>query len=124
MSIISYNHQKEGGKMRHKVLSILLAIFFLVGIVGCGGYYMVKDPTGGNVYCTTKIKDNPGGTVKFEDDKTVASVKLKNSEVKKISKKEFKSALEAKEPPETKEPAEMKEAPEAKEATESKPVKE
>ncbi|MGB6012963.1 MAG: hypothetical protein WBI57_17010, partial [Desulfobacterales bacterium] len=88
------------------------------------GYYMVKDPASGSVYYTTKIKDERGGAVKFEDKKTQTSVTLQNSEVKKISKKEFKSALEAKEPPETKEPAEMKEAPEAKEATESKPVKE
>jgi len=88
--------------MRHKVLAILLAIFFLVGIAGCGGYYMVKDPAGGTVYCTTKIKDTPGGTVKFEDAKTEASVTLQNSEVKKISKKEFETCLEAKEAPESK----------------------
>ena len=92
--------------MRHKILAILLAIFFLVAIAGCGGYYMVKDPASGNVYYTTKIKDERGGAVKFEDKKTETSVTLQNSEVKKISKKEFKSALEA------------------KEATESKPVKE
>jgi len=39
----------------------------------------------------------------FEDAKTKASVTLQNSEVKKISKKEFNSALEAKEAPESKE---------------------
>jgi hypothetical protein len=89
--------------MRHKILAILLAIFFLVGIAGCGGYYMVKDPAGGTVYYTTKVKDTPGGTVMFEDAKTKASVTLQNSEVKKISKKEFNSALEAKEAPESKE---------------------
>ena len=89
--------------MKHKVLAILLAIFFLVGIVGCGGYYMVKDPAGGTVYCTTKIKDNPGGTIKFTDKKTEASVTLQNSEVKQISKKEFETCLEAKEATETKE---------------------
>ena len=88
--------------MRHKVLAILLAIFFLVGIAGCGGYYMVKDPASGNVYYTTKIKEERGGAIKFEDKKTETSVTLQNSEVKKIPKKEFKSALEAKEAPETK----------------------
>jgi hypothetical protein len=82
--------------MRHKVLAILLAIFFLVGIVGCGGYYMVKDPAGGTVYCTTKIKNEKGGTIKFTDKKTESSVTLQNSEVKQISKKEFKTCLEAK----------------------------
>jgi hypothetical protein len=99
--------------MRHKVLAILLAIFFLVGIAGCGGYYMVKDPAGGKVYYTSKKpKDERGGAIKFTDEKTETSVTLQSSEVKKISKKEFKSALEA------------KEATEMKEAPESKPVKE
>ena len=98
--------------MRHKILAILLAMFFSVAILGCGGYYMVKDPATGNVYYTTKIKNERGGAVKFEDKKTQTSVTLQNSEVKKMSKKEFKNALE------TKEATEMKEAPE------TKPVKE
>jgi hypothetical protein len=88
--------------MRHKVLAILLAIFFLVGIAGCGGYYMVKDPASGNVYYTTKIKDEKGGAIKFTDEKNKTNVTLQNSEVKPIPKKEFKSALEAKEAPESK----------------------
>ena len=105
--------------MRHKVLAIILATFFLVGIVGCGGYYMVKDPAGGNVYYTDKKpKEERGGAIKFTDEKTKTNVTLQNSEVKQIPKKEFKSALEVKEAPETKEASEMKEAPE------SKPVKE
>jgi hypothetical protein len=94
--------------MRHKILITLLAIFFFVGIVGCGGYYMVKDPASGNKYYTKKIKEEKGGAIKFTDEKTEASVTLQSSEVKKIPKKEFKSALEAEETPE------MKEAPESK----------
>ena len=108
----------KGGKMRHKVLAILPAMFFLVAILGCGGYYMVKDPATGNVYYTTKVKDERGGAIKFTDEKTNTNVTLQNSEIKQIPKKEFKSALEAKEAPEIKEATEMKEAPE------SKPVKE
>ena len=104
--------------MRHKILAILLAMFFLVAVLGCGGYYMVKDPASGNVYYTTKIKEERGGAVKFEDKKTQTSVTIQNSEVKKISKKEFKSALEVKEAPEAKEATEMKEAPETKEVKE------
>lgn len=88
--------------MRHKILAILLAMFFFVAVLGCGGYYMVKDPASGNVYYTTKIKDEKGGAIKFEDKKTQTSVTLQNSEVKKMSKKEFKSALETKEAPESK----------------------
>ncbi|MBW2602742.1 MAG: hypothetical protein JRE28_00300 [Deltaproteobacteria bacterium] len=88
--------------MRHKVLAILMVTFFLIGTVGCGGYYMVKDPASGNAYYTKKIKEERGGAVKFKDEKTETSVTLQNSEVKQISKKEFKSALEAKEAPESK----------------------
>jgi hypothetical protein len=89
--------------MRYKVLVILLAMFFLVAIMGCGGYYMVKNPASGSVYYTTKIKDEKGGAVKFTDEKTKTNVTLQNSEIKEIPKKEFKSALEAKEAPESKE---------------------
>jgi len=98
--------------MRQKILAILLAMFFLVGIAGCGGYYMIKDPTTGNVYYTTDIKEKKGGALKFTDEKTKTDVTLQNSEIKEIPKKEFKSALEARAT------TEMKEAPE------SKPVKE
>jgi hypothetical protein len=109
MSVMMSN---KGGKMKHKVIAILLAVFFFVGIVGCGGYYMVKDPASDNVYYTKKIKDERGGAIKFKDEKTQTNVTLQNSEIKQIPKKEFKSALEA------------KEATEMKEAPESKPVKE
>jgi len=98
--------------MKHKFLAIILAIFFLVAILGCGGYYMIKDPASGSVYYTTKIKDERGGAIKFTDEKTKTNVTLQNSEIKEIPKKEFKSALE------------VKEATEMKEAPESKPVKE
>ena len=89
--------------MRHKILIIVLAIFFLAGILGCGGYYMVKDPNTGNIYYTDSIDKEKGGAIKFKDAKTDTSVTIQNSEIKKISKKEYKSALEAKEAPETKE---------------------
>jgi hypothetical protein len=46
---------------------------------------------------------NKGGAIKFKDTKTDTSITIQNSEVKKISKKEYKSALEAKEFYETKE---------------------
>lgn len=88
--------------MRHKVLATLLAIFFLIGIAGCGGYYMVKDPASGNTYYTKKIKEERGGAIKFTDEWSDAIVTLQNSEVKKISKKEFKSALEPAEASESK----------------------
>jgi len=82
--------------MKQKILATLLAIFFLVGIAGCGGYYMVKDPSTGNIYYTDSIDKEKSGAIKFKDAKTDTSVTIQNSEVKKMSKKEYKSALEAK----------------------------
>ncbi len=89
--------------MRHKILEILPVMFLLVGIAGCGGYYIVKDPSTGNIYYTDSIDKEKGGAIKFKDAKTNTSVTIQNSEVKKIPKKEYKSALEAKEAAETKE---------------------
>ena len=77
-------------------------MFFLVTILGCGGYYMIKDPASGNVYYTTKIKDQKGGAIKFTDERTKTNVTLQNSEINQIPKKEFKRAIEAKEAPENK----------------------
>ena len=93
--------------MRHKILAILLAVFFFVAILGCGGYYgghyMVKDPSTGNIYYTDSIDKIKGGALKFKDAKTKTVVTVQSSEVKKISKRDYESALEAKEAPETKE---------------------
>lgn len=93
--------------MKQKFLTTLLVIFFLVTIVGCGGYYgghyMVKDPSTGNIYYTDSIDKIKGGALKFKDAKTKTIVTVQSSEVKKISKRDYESALEAKEAPETKE---------------------
>jgi hypothetical protein len=64
---------------------------------------MVKDPNTGNIYYTDSIDKEKGGAIKFKDAKTDTSVTIQNSEIKKISKKEYKSALEAKKAPEIKE---------------------
>jgi hypothetical protein len=63
---------------------------------------MVKDPNTGNIYYTDSIDKEKGGAIEFKDAKTDNSVTIQNSEVKKISKKEYKNALEAKEASETK----------------------
>lgn len=83
--------------MKHKLIAIVLTLFFLAGIIGCGGsYYQVKDPATGNVYYTKDIKQSETA-VKFKDAKTDAEVTLQNSEVKKISSKEFKMSVKGEE---------------------------
>jgi hypothetical protein len=56
-------------------------------------YWMVTDPTTKKVYYTEEVKTTQGGAAKFKDAKTGSEVTLQNSEVKEISKDEFKAAL-------------------------------
>jgi hypothetical protein len=73
---------------------------------------MVTDPTTKKVYYTEEVKTSKSGGAKFKDAKTGSEVTVQNSEVKEISKDEFKAALAKEEevkPAETK-PAETQPA--------------
>ncbi len=66
----------------------------LLLLSGCGGYWMVTDPATKNVYYTEDVQQSKSsGAVKFIDAKTGTSVNLQNSEVKEITKDEFKTAV-------------------------------
>lgn len=70
-----------------------LALILLL-LAGCGGYWMVTDPTSKNVYYTEEVEQSKStGAVKFIDAKTGTQVNLQNSEVKEITKDEFKAAV-------------------------------
>ena len=74
-----------------KLLGLALGLLLLSG---CGGYWMVTDPSTKNVYYTEEVQQSKGsGAVKFIDAKTGNSVNLQNSEVKEITKDEFKTAV-------------------------------
>jgi hypothetical protein len=63
-------------------------------LAGCGGYWMVTDPTSKNVYYTEKLKQSKeGGAVKFTDAKTGTQVNPQNSEIKEVTEDEFKAAV-------------------------------
>lgn len=64
-------------------------------VVGCASYYKVTDPQSGNAYYTQDIDNVKGGAVKIKDARTGSIVTLQNSEVKEISKKEYKAGLAA-----------------------------
>ncbi len=98
---------------------VLLGVLGLFVLAGCGGYWMVTDPTTKKVYYTEEVKTSKGGGAKFKDAKTGSEVTVQNSEVKEISKDEFKAALAKKE--EVK-PAETKPAETEKKAEEVKPA--
>ena len=65
-------------------------------IAGCGNYYMVKNPSTGNIYYTDKIDKEKSGAVKFKDANTGSEVTIQNSEVSKVPKEEYKKNTEKK----------------------------
>ena len=73
----------------------VLGLVFLVA--GCASYYRVTDTQSGNVYYTKKVDTvkGGGGAVKLNDGKTGSVVTIQNSDVKEISKKEYKEGLAA-----------------------------
>jgi hypothetical protein len=66
-------------------------------VTGCASYYRVTDTQSGNVYYTKKVDTvkGGGGAVKLQDTRSGSVVTLQNSEVKEISKKEYKEGLAA-----------------------------
>jgi hypothetical protein len=86
------------------VMKRFIAIGWFVGVLGlvlvvtgCASYYRVTDTQSGNVYYTNKVDTvkGGGGAVKLEDTRSGSMVTLQNSEVKEISKKEYKEGLAA-----------------------------
>jgi hypothetical protein len=67
-------------------------------LAGCGGgYYRVNDPAGTKEYYTTDIDETKTGAITFKDEKSGSVVTLQSSEVKEISKDEFKAAVKPEE---------------------------
>lgn len=65
---------------------------------GCSGdYYRVNDPAGDRQYYTTDIDKTKTGAITFKDEKSGSKVTLQSSEVKQISKDEFKAAVKPEE---------------------------
>ena len=77
-----------GENMMRKVATIFVAMVLAFGIVACASYYQVKDPIGGSIYYTQKLKQKRD-TVTFQDAKTSSKVTLQNSRIKEISKEAF-----------------------------------
>ena len=67
-------------------------------LTGCGGgYYRVNDPAGDRQYYTSDIDQTKTGAITFKDEKSGSVVTLQSSEVKEISKDEFKAAVKPEE---------------------------
>jgi uncharacterized protein YceK len=79
--------------LRYGWLIVSLCVGLLV--VGCASYYKVTDPQTGKEYYTQEIDNVKGGAVKLMDDRSGSTVTIQNSEVKEISKDEYKAGLAA-----------------------------
>ena len=84
--------------MRKHLITTLILGGLMMLVAGCTNYYRVTDPTTGKAYYTTKIDADKSGVVKMKDEKTGSKVTLQSSEIKEISKDEYKAAMRAKEP--------------------------
>jgi len=83
--------------MKLKGMVLIVTILLVLGITGCGSYYQVRDPASGSLYYTTDIEKKREGAITFKDAKSGADVILQNSEVKEISKDEFKESTKKEE---------------------------
>jgi hypothetical protein len=82
--------------MRKHVVTLWMLCGLITIAAGCTSYYRVTDPASGKSYYTTKVDEaGRAGAVKIKDEKTGSTVTLQSSEVKEISKDEFKAGLEA-----------------------------
>ena len=66
-------------------------------LAGCGNYYRVNDPAGDRQYYTSDIEQTKTGAITFKDEKSGSVVTLQSSEIKEISKDEFKAAVKPEE---------------------------
>ena len=69
----------------------LIAVSALAILAGCTTYYEVKDPTTGKAYYTTDLDRGKEGSVTLIDEGTETEVTIQNSEIREISKDEFKA---------------------------------
>ncbi len=79
--------------IRNGWLVVILCVAFAVG--GCATYYKVTDPTSGKIYYTKHIAYARSGALKLKDARSESLVIIQNSEVKEISKEDYKAGLSA-----------------------------
>jgi hypothetical protein len=82
---------------KHLIMALILG-GLTMPVAGCTNYYRVTDPTTGKAYYTTKVDAGKGGVMKIKDEKTGSMVTLQSSQVKEISKGEYKAGMMAKAP--------------------------
>ena len=80
-----------------KTIGVLAVAAAAVALAGCSTYYMVRDPATGSTYYTTDVdRTGTAGAVKFRDERTGSVVTLPKSEVREISRYDYRSAVGSK----------------------------
>ena len=72
-------------------LAVVIALVFVMMVLGCASYYKVTDIGSGKTYFTQDIDRNRDGSILFKDEGSSSTVTLQSSEVLEISKEEFKA---------------------------------
>jgi len=83
--------------MKTNTTALWILCGMLTLVAGCSNYYRVSDPAGNKEYYTTDIDQTKAGAVTFKDEKSGSKVTLQSSEIKEISKDEFKAAVKPEE---------------------------
>lgn len=83
--------------MKTKTTALWILCGMLTLVAGCSNYYRVNDPAGNKEYYTTDIDQTRAGAITFKDEKSGSKVTLQSSEIKEISKDEFKAAVKPEE---------------------------
>jgi len=79
---------------KHLITALILGGLTIL-VADCTNYYRVTDPKTGKAYYTTKVDGGKDEAVKIKDEKTGSTVTLQSSEVKEISKDEYKAGMMA-----------------------------
>jgi hypothetical protein len=77
-----------------KTLTALGAAALFLMLTGCATHYAIKDPQTGTVYYTQDYDKSGGGSVTFKTGQSENKVTIQNSEVRKISKDEYRTATQ------------------------------
>ena len=74
------------------VATLIVSLIAMPMLAACGGkYYEVSQAGGGKTYNTRDI-DHDDGRLRFRDEVTGDKVRLDNTEVKEITRQEYKNA--------------------------------
>jgi len=73
-------------------LRTMVVVLLTLSLAACAHYYKVTDAASGKVFYTQCV-DHKGSAVEFKDAQTGGAVTLQNSEITKIDKQAYETAV-------------------------------